>query len=161
MTLSVTNWIKSISTSIDEILNMVEPLSKDNIRWNPAVEEWSILQIVAHINEAIPYWLSEIKHVLNEPGSKWGRGLQDPARLSAVANPAGLDVTSELENLRNVKKQAVTQLKNITEKQLIVENPHRNFEKFGNKPVSFIIDHFIVEHLAKHLEQVQRNIRKL
>ena len=30
------------------------------------------------------------------------------------------------------------------------ESPHRNFAKFGNKPVSFIVDHFIDEHVAGH-----------
>ena len=41
------------------------------------------------------------------------------------------------------------------------ESPHRNFAKFGNKPVSFIIDHFIEEHVAGHAKQILRNLDKL
>ena len=64
-----------------QLLKVSENLSEKDIRWNPTEEEWSILQIVSHLNEAVPYWLSEIDRVIAEPGSKWGRGLLDADRL--------------------------------------------------------------------------------
>ena len=36
-----------------------------------------ILQILNHVKEATSYWLSETETVLSEPGSKWGRGLNN------------------------------------------------------------------------------------
>ena len=63
--------------------------------------------------------------------------------------------------LKGLKQQISDRLGNLSEAQLEAENPHRNFEKFGNKPVSFIIDHFIEEHVDKHYGQVQRNLSKL
>ena len=156
-----TQAIESIQKSIDQILSDVSGLSEQDIRWNPTPEEWSILQVVSHLNEATPYWLGEVERVLAEPGAKWGRGLTDPARLAAVGNPDALDVQVQLDELKNNKQQVADRLGNLTEDQLQAENPHRNFEKFGNKPVSFIIGHFIDEHLQKHVGQVQRNISKL
>ena len=50
----------STNESIDRILETVKGLSEETIRWNPTEEEWSIMQIVAHIVEAVPYWLDEI-----------------------------------------------------------------------------------------------------
>lgn len=162
MTVTTVNQsIQTINDSIDSIVNKLDNVSEKDIRWNPTEEEWSILQIVSHLNEAIPYWLDEVERVLAQPGSKWGRGLQDADRLAAVANPDALNVAEEITTLKGLKLQVADRLGNVSEAQLQEENPHRNFEKFGNKPVSFMIGHFIEEHLTGHDGQVQRNLSKI
>lgn len=158
---AVNKSIQTINDSIDTILRVSKKLSEETIRWNPTKEEWSILEIVAHLNEAVPYWLNEIDRVLAEPGAKWGRGLQDPARLAAVANPDELNISEQFTVLKGLKQKIADGLGNLSEENLKADNPHRNFEKFGNKPVSFIIDHFLEEHVEKHYSQVQRNLSKL
>jgi uncharacterized damage-inducible protein DinB len=158
---AVNKSIQTINDSIGAILKSVENLPEKDIRWNPTEEEWSILQIISHLNEAVPYWLGEVERVIAQPGSKWGRGLLDVDRLAAVAEPDELKVDEEIAVLKGLKLQVSDRLSNVSEAQLKEENPHRNFEKFGNKPISFIIDHFIGEHLDKHVGQVQRNLSKL
>ena len=158
---SVNKSIQTINDSIDAIVKNIENVSEKDIRWNPTEEEWSILQIVSHLNEAVPYWIGEVERVIAEPGSKWGRGLVDADRLAAVDNPDALNVEEQVSVLKGLKQQVADRLSKVTEVQLEQENPHRNFEKFGNKPVSFIIDHFIAEHVEKHNGQVQRNLSKL
>ena len=139
---SVNKSIQTINDSIDAIVKNIENVSEKDIRWNPTAEEWSILQIVSHLNEAVPYWIGEVERVIAEPGSKWGRGLVDADRLAAVDNPDALNVEEQVSVLKGLKQQVADRLSKVTEAQLEQENPHRNFEKFGNKPVSFIIDHF-------------------
>lgn len=158
---SVNKSIQTINDSIDAIVKNIENVSEKDIRWNPTAEEWSILQIVSHLNEAVPYWIGEVERVITEPGSKWGRGLVDADRLAAVDNPDALNVEEQVSVLKGLKQQVADRLSKVSEAQLEQENPHRNFEKFGNKPVSFIIDHFIEEHVEKHNGQVQRNLSKL
>lgn len=157
----IQSYIESIQTSIDEILNTINGLSEDVIRWNPKEEEWSILQILSHVAEATPYWLSEMERVLDKPGSEWGRGLSDPDRLKAVEDPDSLKAEDVIANVKDLKNQVSERLSKVSDAQLDEANPHRNFEKFGNKPVSFLVEHFMVEHTAKHHTQVQRNLRKL
>ena len=152
--------IQAINNSISDILKSLEGLDEKVIRWNPTEEEWSIMQIISHLNEAIPYWLGEIKRVITEPGSKWGRGLDDERRLAAVSNPDELSIEEEIVKLKNVQQQVSDCLIQLSESQLSEENPHRNFDKFGYKPVSFIINHFLVEHVNKHYVQIQRNLNK-
>ena len=50
------------------IIETVNGLSEETIRWNPSEEEWSIMQIMAHIIEAVPYWLDEINELVQSPG---------------------------------------------------------------------------------------------
>ncbi|WP_375200580.1 DinB family protein [Bacillus sp. RS11] len=152
--------IQAINNSICDILKSVEGLDEKVFRWNPTEEEWSIMQIVSHLNEAIPYWLGEVERVVAEPGSKWGRGLEDESRLAAVFNPDELSIEEEIATLKKIQQQVSDRLIGLSEAQLNAENPHRNFEKFGHKPVSFIINHFLVEHVNGHYVQIQRNLSK-
>jgi uncharacterized damage-inducible protein DinB len=152
--------IQAINNSICDILKSVEGLDEKVFRWNPTEEEWSIMQIVSHLNEAIQYWLGEVERVVAEPGSKWGRGLEDESRLAAVFNPDELSIEEEIATLKKIQQQVSDRLIGLSEAQLNAENPHRNFEKFGLKPVSFIINHFLVEHVNGHYVQIQRNLSK-
>lgn len=160
-TKTIQHSIESIQTSLDQIIETVSGLSEETIRWNPSGEEWSIMQIISHLNEALPYWLGEIATVVRTPGSQWGRGLQDPARLAAVANTDQQSVADELKKLAQVKADVQSQLSGLSADTLAQESPHRNFAKFGNKPVFFIADHFIDEHAAGHYNQIQRNLSKI
>ena len=67
-----------------ELLLPVKVFQKTLFVRNPTEEEWSILQILSHVKEATPYWLNEIKRVLEQPGCEWGRGLQDVLVSSGV-----------------------------------------------------------------------------
>ena len=159
-TLTNKDLIQAINSPISDILESIGQLDEKVVRWNPSEEEWSIMQIISHLNEAIPYWLAEIDRVITEPGSKWGRGLDDERRLAAVSNPDELNIEVEIMKLKNIQQKVSDCLIRLNESQLRAENPHRNFEKFGYKPVSFIIDHFLVEHVNKHCVQIQRNVNK-
>jgi len=158
--MSIQQKIDSITQHIQAIVEVVSPLDDEVIAYIPSPEEWSIAQVLAHLNEAIPYWLGEVENVVSIPNCEWGRGLQHEGRLQAVANPAQIDGRIELETLKKMPALVTEKLSGLTEEQLAMENPHRNFERFGHKPVSFIIDHFIDEHAETHLQQIQRNLKK-
>ncbi|MFC9596450.1 DinB family protein [Peribacillus butanolivorans] len=158
---SIGTSIQSFQQSIDHILETTANLSEKTIRCNPTKEEWSIMQILSHIAEAIPYWLGEVETVVTTPGSKWGRGLQDPARLAAVTDTEKLSVDEVLKQVDELKYKVESGLGKLDEETLSKESPHRNFAKFGNKPVSYIVDHFIDDHVSGHYDQIKRNLSKI
>lgn len=153
--------IQSVHQSIDHILETVANLPEETIRYKPADDEWSIMQILSHLAEAIPYWLGEVETVIAKPGAKWGRGLQDPARLAAVTHTDKLAVDDVLKQVEELKYKVESRLGNLDEETLSRESPHRNFAKFGNKPVSYIVEHFIDEHISGHYDQIKRNLSKI
>lgn len=157
----VENYIESITTSLDNIVSTVKNLSEEVVRWKPSKEEWSILQILSHVHEATGYWLGELETILEKPGSEWGRTLQDPARLAAVEQPEKLNVQEVVTAVEGLKEEVKERLSKVEDNRLVEENPHRNFAKFGNKPVLFLIEHFLVEHIEGHYGQIQRNLSKL
>ncbi|WP_375088220.1 DinB family protein [Peribacillus sp. RS7] len=153
--------IQSVHQSIDHILETVANLPEETIRYKPADDEWSIMQILSHLAEAIPYWLGEVETVIAKPGAKWGRGLQDPARLAAVTHTDKLAVDDVLKQVEELKYKVESRIGNLDEETLSRESPHRNFAKFGNKPVSYIVEHFIDEHISGHYDQIKRNLSKI
>ncbi|MGD8191461.1 DinB family protein [Brevibacillus ginsengisoli] len=152
--------IQELNLLTDEILKTVEPLSKEMIRQKPSSEAWSVMEIVCHVEEAVPYWLAELKGVIQAPGTEWGRGLQDEGRLSAVASADDRSIEDVLEGIRRNKQEAHQVLGSLSESDLSIEAPSRN-PRFGTKPMSFVVDHLLVEHLDKHLGQIKRTIAQI
>lgn len=157
---TINESIEGILESLNEILSVTENLPEETLRWKPSEEEWSILQILSHLVEAVPYWLGEVERVVTAPGSSWGRGLQDPARLAGISDTDSLSVVNVLAEVGNLRRKVTSGLQGLDTETLKQESPHRNFAKFGEKPVSFIIDHFINEHVDGHAKQIQRNLSK-
>ncbi|KAA0759586.1 DinB family protein [Bacillus sp. SH5-2] len=161
MTIKIKDSIKSIQQSLNQVIQKVEGFSDDSLRWNPTEAEWSVMQILCHLVEAVPYWLDEIEQLLENPGKEWGRGLQDGDRLAAV-NKSKVDSTSlsnVLIELEALKSQVAQTLNKLDKEKLALEAPSRN-PRFGTKPILFIVDHLLVEHTSKHLGQIERNLSK-
>ncbi|WP_227937424.1 DinB family protein [Alkalihalobacillus deserti] len=154
--------ITSVNESIDRIIETVKGLSEETIRWKPTEDEWSIMQIMAHIVEALPYWVDEIEQLVETPGNEWGRNHLHEPRLEAV-KPETVDAISVdemIKQLEQVKQTVQSGIENLTPEQLAAEATSVN-PNFGTKPLSFIIDHLIDQHVNKHEGQIQRNLSKL
>ncbi|MEH7238621.1 DinB family protein [Bacillus sp. JJ1562] len=154
--------ITSVNESIDRIIETVNGLSEETIRWQPTQDEWSIMQIIAHIVEALPYWVEEIEQLVEAPGKEWGRNHLHEGRLEAV-KPETVEAISVIEmvkELEKVKQTVQAGIENLTEEQLAAVATSVN-PNFGTKPLSFIIEHLIDQHVNKHEGQIQRNLSKL
>ncbi|MGD8189446.1 DinB family protein [Brevibacillus ginsengisoli] len=151
--------IESINTTTDQIAALVKGMDSETLNRKPSMDAWSIKEVLCHIEEAIPYWLREIEQLVKKPGAEWGRGLADEERLRAVdvANQRKIeDILFQIESNKNI---VVEVLEGLTDRQLLIESPSRN-PRFGTKPLRFIVDHLLVEHMQKHLEQIKRNMKQ-
>jgi len=151
--------IASIQQSLDTTVEMCKDLPQELLRWKPAEDKWSVIEVLCHVEEAIPYWLDEVGKLVESPGAEWGRGLQDVRRLAAVAAAESRPLGEVLAAIRQAKEQVQSVLGPLTAEQLGQAAPSRN-PRFGTKPLSFVIEHLLVEHAAKHAEQIARNIEQ-
>ncbi|MEH7462315.1 DinB family protein [Bacillus thuringiensis] len=153
------NAIESIRESIDKIETLVKSLPEETIRWKPSKDEWSVMQITTHIVEAIPYWAKEINNIKVQPEKPWGRGLTDEVRLQTVSeeNINNLSVDDVIQQLSSIPSMIENVLKTLTDEDLAIKAPSRN-PRFDNKPIEFIVNHLIVEHVEKHYNQMKRNL---
>lgn len=159
-TKTIQQSIESVQQSIDKMICTVLELSEETIRWKPSEDEWSIMQILCHVLEAVPYWLGEIAQIKAQPDELWGRNHLQEARLAAVTDTDKRSVEDVLKELQSLKSQVEKELGTLNKDSLAIESTSRN-QNFGTKPISFIVDHLIVEHVSKHYGQMERNLSKL
>lgn len=154
--------IQSVKDNIAEMISTVQKLDEDTIRWNPTEEEWSIIQIIAHVGEAIPFWLKEIESVQAVPTGKWGRDHFHAGRLMAVSeeNITNLTVDQAIADLEKIPSLVEERLSSLTKEQLEIVAPTYN-PNFEGKPVEFIVNNLVVKHIEGHLGQINRNLSKL
>lgn len=152
-------YSKQIEEKTNQILALVE-LPEEQIRWKPSEQEWSILQVLCHVKESMQFWLNDLTKVVKENAPQFGRTLNHPDRLQAVENTDKLKIEEVKQELKKQKDFLVHSLQtDFEDADLDIERPHVN-PKFGVKPMEFLIVHFLVEHLDKHIQQIKRNIQK-
>ncbi|EOG8707929.1 DinB family protein [Bacillus cereus] len=152
---------ESVNESINKIKTIVKSLPEEIIYWKPSEDEWSIMQIITHVAEAIPYWAKEISNIKVNHENLWGRGLTDEVRLQAVSeeNINGKSVEEVIEQLSTIPITIENVLNTLTDEELHIQAPSRN-PRFSNKSIDFIVNHLIVEHTEKHYNQIERNVLK-
>ncbi|EOP26576.1 hypothetical protein IG5_02212 [Bacillus toyonensis] len=153
--------VESIYDSINKIKTIVKSLPEEIIRWKPSKDEWSVMQIITHVAEAIPYWAKEISNIKLSNENLWGRGLTDEVRLQVVSeeNINRKTVEEVIEQLSSIPITIENVLHTLTDEELHIQAPSRN-PCFENKPINFIVNHLIVEHTEKHYKQIERNVSK-
>lgn len=151
--------IEEIERLSDQLTNQAAGLSEGVLRWKPSEEAWSVMEILCHVEEAVPYWLKELERTVKSPSIEWGRGHQDEARLAAVASTEQRDLNDVLHGIAQGKQMAKEVLSSLRDEDLAFEALSRN-PRFGTKPMEFIVSHLLIEHLQKHLNQIQRNLQQ-
>jgi uncharacterized damage-inducible protein DinB len=142
-----------------ELVAEVQGLGPALIHWMPAEGVWTIMDILCHIREFVPFWTDEVLRIVRRPDEPWGRTHADPARLAAVADTGSQSLDAVLEGIERAVADAIARLGDLTDLELAKEATSKN-PRWGLKPASFVVDDLLVEHVKKHLGQIRRNIRQ-
>jgi uncharacterized damage-inducible protein DinB len=151
--------IEKLGNAIHSATKFVAELPKEVLFWKPAEDIWSIMEILCHIEEVINYWPDQIKQIIAYPGIEWGRDVTDKARLEAVSRAHQRTLADVLNQIMSATLNTQEMLHFLSDEDLKVEGTSRN-PNFGTKPVSFIINHLLIEHIEKHIHQMERNVQK-
>ncbi|CAM5193177.1 hypothetical protein UACE39S_01343 [Ureibacillus acetophenoni] len=158
----ISERVGSVRNSIEKIIKVIEESDEATLYVKPSEEEWSGMQIISHVLEAVDFWLSDLDALLIVPGAKWGRNHEHARRLAAVDE----DVVSKLKKdeviveLKKIPQRVEKSLANVSDDDLEKNAPSYN-AKFDGKPLSFLIDHLIVQHVEGHYGQLVRHLDKV
>jgi fumarylpyruvate hydrolase len=139
------------------MLAEVERLPPDLVSWKPAPDVWSVMEILCHVQEFIPYWTTQARNVVARPEELWGRDHTNQDRLAAVSSAPSRRLTDVVEAIRQAAAESAAALAQLSDADLDVEATSRN-PRFGRKPAHVIVDHLIAGHVEKHVGQIRRNV---
>jgi uncharacterized damage-inducible protein DinB len=145
---SVQSSYAELNRLIEERLTTLDPAK---LYQQPAENEWTIMEDLAHIVEFMPYWANEIEKLVAAPGQNFGRTMQDAGRLQAI-NEHGSD---DLVQIRAALPSSYARLA-----QVLGELKDNNLEltahhsRFGDQTLAWFIEDFVTHHLTSHLEQL-------
>ena len=154
--------LDTFKKSIDDIVAVLNNTEKDALYVKPSETEWSAMQIVSHIIEAVEFWAADLEALLVVPGAKWGRNHEHVRRLAAVDENVVSRITQEdaIKALQNLVPRVEAALVKVTEEDLVKTAPSYN-TNFDGKPLSFLVDHLIVKHVTGHYGQIVRHLEKV
>jgi hypothetical protein len=122
---------------------------------SPAENEWTIMQNLSHIVEFMPYWAGEIEKLIAEPGCEFGRTPDDVGRLHGISEHA-LDSLSRIKATLPGSYARLDQvLGRMKDSDLELSGKH---VRYGEKPLDWLIEEFITNHLSGHVEQIKKCI---
>ena len=148
-----------LQATTDEIINEVRRLPADLVNWVPAQGVWSVMDILCHIREFVPFWTAETLRIVRQPNETWGRDHTDTARKAAVTNTSAYKLEDVLSDVRQAAQRSADVLRGLSDTDLDRQATSKN-PRWGVKPASFVVDHLLVEHVEKHLGQIRRNVRQ-
>lgn len=148
--------------SIDDIAAVLKNTEEGSLYVKPSETEWSAMQIISHIIEAVNFWVEDLEALLVVPGAKWGRNHEHVRRLAAVDENVVSRIKKEeaLTALQNLVPKVDAALVKVTEEDLVKTAPSYN-PNFDGKPLSFLVDHLIVKHVTGHYGQLVRHLEKI
>jgi DinB superfamily len=148
-----------LQAGVDAILDEVGRLPADLIAWKPADDVWSVLEILCHVDEFIPFWTSQTVNVVRDPSREWGRDHTDTRRIDAVRAASTRSLADVARSIRASTADAVAALAALREPDFEIQAKSRN-PRWGVKPAGFIADDLLVHHVEKHLGQIRRNVEQ-
>jgi hypothetical protein len=119
----------------------------------PRNREWVGREVLAHVDEMLPYWLGEIERVLAgeiEP-VPFGRAPTDLVRILTVDRDRTLPVYELYGRLDNSLERVVRRLLELDERQVARRGLHK---ERGEMTVKQIVDVMLSAHIEEHCQQL-------
>jgi len=120
----------------------------------PSGERWEWGQVWAHLAEFVPYWISQMRLILEAPGTEpvlFGRTKADPERIAAIERDRHRPPPEMWLRLHG-------QLGGF--RAFLEDIPAEAWSKRGHHPtagtmdIRRIVDDFVVGHLEAHADQL-------
>ncbi|HET7027386.1 MAG TPA: DinB family protein [Candidatus Limnocylindrales bacterium] len=115
---------------------------------------WGPPEILAHVDEMLPYWLGEARRILETPAGEpapFGRTAADDVRLALIARDRTVPLAELFDRASASADRVARRIEALSSADLerLGQHPVR-----GPLPVGEILDRFLVAHLEEHVRQL-------
>lgn len=147
--------LESVSEQLSSLLRQSEIAQR--LRARPGENEWSVMQVLAHLVEMIPYWLGHCQTLAAaDAPPQFGRTQESPERLAGVARGETRSLDQLMSELGDEVQAAARAIRRMTPDERDRRGIHL---KRGAMSVAEVIEMYIVAHAEEHLAQVRATLR--
>ena len=133
-------------------------LAPEKLYQEPAENEWTIMENLAHVVEFMPYWANEVAKLVAEPGRNFGRVATDERRIKEIADHARDSLPQIKAMLPGSYARLQEVLAHLQDSDLAITGKH---VRYGEKTLEWFIEDFITGHLRAHNRQIEEAIRTI
>lgn len=122
-----------------------------------ATGAWSVAKIVAHAIEFQPFWVRQIRRMLEEPNPIIGRvdEVARKERVTAVERNSELPHAQALVELRHAARAALAQVRALSPDQLTRKGIRVDADGASKEQsVEQLVRSVLIKHLREHTEQI-------
>lgn len=146
--------VASLRQAVEALLGLAEGIPSERLYAAPGGDDWSLMQVLAHVTEFLPYWASQAREVAartrdNQP---FGRTHDDPDRIKAVEDQARASLATMRDMLNTSLATCTALLEAIPADGWQRTGRHA---RRGEMSVAQFVDDFLVSHLDEHLAQAE------
>jgi hypothetical protein len=147
--------VVALNDELDRLL--LEELRVADLERRPeSPENWTPVEIAAHLAEFPRFFAEELERYLEDRSVVVGRGHDHEARLRAVAGASALGAQDVRRDVEESFARLAQQLRRLDDGDIAA--PTENV-KYGEEPLSAFLDRYVTGHKAGHLRQL-RNLRE-
>ncbi len=119
----------------------------------PRRRDWVAREVLAHVDEMLPYWLGEIERVIAGPIEPvpFGREPTDLVRLLTIDRDRTLPVSELYARLDNSLERVLRRLLELDERQVSRRGLHK---QRGEMTIRQIVDSMLAGHIEEHCKQM-------
>jgi hypothetical protein len=120
----------------------------------PSGEQWEWGQVWAHLGEFGPYWMGQIKTIVEADSDQpvpFGRVKTDPVRVREIDADRHTPPGALMERLASQLRDLRVMLTDLTPRDWQRRGVH---ETLGEMSIEQIVDMFLVKHLEDHADQL-------
>jgi hypothetical protein len=141
---------EQLEATVDELAARLTALAEPSFTQRAEPEEWTAAEVVGHMTELMTYWARVAAAVAAEPGRSFGRSLDDPDRVGAVASANDVPRGESLARLRHATHEASQAIRAFDAEQWDTAGIHPTN---GSMTVGEIVRQLLVEHAIAHAHQ--------
>ena len=116
---------------------------------------WGPPELLAHVEEYLPYWLGEIESVLASPAgapAPFGRVATDALRIGVIGRDRGLPLRELFSRIEAGTPRVAARLRELTEAEAARTGLH---PARGEMTVRDMLEPFLVGHTEGHVTQLR------
>lgn len=119
-----------------------------------AEAHWGPPELLAHLDEMLPYWLGHAERIIDGGGAPvaFGRTADDPVRIGIIGRDRAMPLRELFSRLGSEAGRVAARMRSISDAEtaLVGSHPTR-----GDLTVGELFERFVTGHLEDHLEQLR------